>query len=133
MVPSSSSRAPRCRAFSAFTLLAGWGLVAGVVVAEDKTYDTEAEAYKAGLAHLPLKEVARSQGPLEQALKMAPDDRTRLKVYKALLPSYRLLPAIDKTLEAQEFIITKSASAPERSLTRSSLVSFAYERGKLQP
>lgn len=133
MVPSTSFRAARCRAFSAFTLLAGWSLVAGVGVAEDRTYDTEAEAYKAGLAHLALKEVAKSQGPLEQALKMAKDDTARLKVYRALLPSYRLLPAIDKTLEAQEFIITKSTSAPEKSLTRSSLVSFAYERGKLEP
>ena len=85
-------------------------------------YDTADEALRAGVAYLQLKEVAKSQEPLEQALKLAPDDKYRIKVYELLLEPYRQLSEPDKGVEALEFIIDKTDSSAKRSLTRNSLM-----------
>ena len=53
--------------------------------------------------------------PLEAALKLAADDKDRLKAYRALVPSYRLLAEIDKMLEAQEFVIRHTDGKAGRS------------------
>jgi tetratricopeptide (TPR) repeat protein len=107
--------------------------VAVAVVAEKTAapgpYETAEDAYRAGLAFLTLHEDAKSQGPLEQALKLAPDDAYRLKVYRTLIPVYTLLPDADKKLDALEFIIRKSNQAAERSLSRRSMLSFVHQRG----
>lgn len=93
-------------------------------------YSTVDEALRAAQPLLQEMRYAESQAPLEAAIKLAKDDATRTKVYRALMPAYRLLPEIDKMLEAGEFIIEKSDREAERSLTRSSLLSFLRERGK---
>jgi tetratricopeptide (TPR) repeat protein len=95
-------------------------------------YNSAEEAYRAGAAYLTLKKEAESQEPFEQALKMAPDDKFKLKVYEALIPAYTLLPEIDKKVEALEFIIDKTDSAAKRSLARRSLMSFVHQRGKTE-
>jgi tetratricopeptide (TPR) repeat protein len=98
--------------------------------AAPKPFDSADEAYHAGLAFLALHQEARSRGPLERALELAPDDAYRLKVYRALLPAFTQLPDAGKKLDALEFIIRKSGQAAERSLTRRSMLSFVHQRGK---
>ena len=93
-------------------------------------YDTADEAFRAGVAYLELKETAKSQEPFEQALKLAKDDKYKIRVYQALLQAYRALPEPDKATEALEFIIDKSDRSAERSLARTSLMSFIHQRGK---
>jgi tetratricopeptide (TPR) repeat protein len=93
-------------------------------------YSTAEEAFRAGTRQLSMRNYAASQEPLEAALRLAPDDPFRLKVYEALFPAYRMLPEPDKFLEASDFVIRKSTSAAKQSLTRSSLVSFMHQRGK---
>ena len=83
------------------------------------------------MPYLSLKETAKSQAPFEEALRRAPSDKFRLKVYRALLPAYTLLPEIDKKVEALEFIITKTDSQPERSLSRTALLSFKESKSKM--
>ncbi len=69
--------------------------------------------------------------PLEAALTLAKDDAQRLKVYQALVPAYRQQPEIDNLLKAQEFIIRHTDRKAGRSLAAGSVVSAAYQRGKL--
>jgi len=69
--------------------------------------------------------------PLEAALTLAKDDAQRLKVYQALVPAYRQQPEIDNVLKAQEFIIRHTDRRAGRSLAAGSVVSFAFQRGKL--
>ena len=54
----------------------------------------------------------------------------RIKVYRALTASYRQLETPDPLVSASEYIIQHSDRDAERSLTRSSLMSFIHERGK---
>lgn len=93
-------------------------------------YTNADEAYAIGAALYNSRNYAGSQDPFEAALKLAPDDKYRIKVYRALMGAYRQLPEIDKFVEAADFIITKSESAAERSLTRTDLLSFVHQRGK---
>ncbi len=94
-------------------------------------YGTADEAYAAGAKLHRAQDYAASQVPFEAALKLAPDDEYKLKVYQALVPAYRLLPEIDKMLVAGEFIIRHSPQKAARSLNSSSLASFLFQRGKL--
>lgn len=99
------------------------------VVGDDK-YASAEEAYRVGTAFLIAKETARSQAPLEAALRMARDDDYKLKVYRALLPVYTI--AEDWTLKATalEFIIAHGPQPAERSLARTELLGFLRQRGK---
>lgn len=93
-------------------------------------YTNADEAYGIGAAMYNAGNVAGSRDPFEAALKMAPDDKFRIKVYRALIASYRQQAEIDKFVDAMDFIITKSDSAAERSLARTDLLSFVHQRGK---
>ncbi len=96
----------------------------------DEKYASAEEAFRIGTAFLGAREDARSQEPLEAALRMARDDDYKLKVYRALLPVYTI--ANDWTLKATalEFIIAHSERVAERSLARSELLGFLRQRGK---
>ncbi len=93
-------------------------------------YQSADEAWRDAVKHLNARNYAASQEPLEAALRLAPDDAYRLKVYEALLPAYRLLPEPDKFVEACNVILTKSERDAQRSLTRRSLLAFMHQRGK---
>ena len=95
---------------------------------EKSKYKDAEEAYRAGIG----RDLAKSRPALEEALRLAPNDNFKIKVYRALTPVYRSLPEIDKMVEALEFIIANSESAAERSLTRSDLLSFVHQRGKVK-
>ncbi len=99
------------------------------VVGDDK-YASAEEAFRIGNGLLAAREHAKSQEPLEAALRMSRDDEYRVKVYRALLPAYTI--AADWTLKATalEFIIAHSERAAERSLARSELLGFLRQRGK---
>ncbi|HRX79744.1 MAG TPA: hypothetical protein P5307_11825 [Pirellulaceae bacterium] len=105
-------------------------LLCSVAGAETK-YKTADEAFGVGAVFYNSRNFEASREPFEAALKMAPDDKFRLKVYEALIPSYRLLPDSDKMIEACEFIIEKSDRPAQQSLTRTALIGFAYQRGKI--
>jgi tetratricopeptide (TPR) repeat protein len=115
------------RSSTAAAILIAWFVITDSAWAQ---YSTAEEAFRAGRLQLSMRNYAASQEPLEAALRLAPDDEFRLKVYDALFPAYRMLPEPDKFIEASEFVIRKSPSADKRSLTRTSLVSFAQQRGK---
>jgi tetratricopeptide (TPR) repeat protein len=115
-----------------------WGSVACLMLAcltvsaaaQDK-YKTFEEARNEGAKLLRNQQLAEAQAPLEAALRLAPDDKARLDVYQALVPVYRMLPEIDKKLEADEFIIRNSERRAARSNAARDLVSFLHQRGKL--
>ena len=93
-------------------------------------YKSFEEAYGAGVRLLRDQQFAASQAPLEAALKLAADDKSRLKAYQALVPAYRQLPEIDKMLEAQEFVIRHTERRAGRSIAAGNLASFLHQRGK---
>jgi tetratricopeptide (TPR) repeat protein len=97
----------------------------------ETTYATADEAFSAGAKLYNQGNYAGSREPFEAALRLAPDDKFRVKVYDALLAAYRHDPKIDPFVEACEFILEKSDSAAKRSLTRRALLSFVNERGKV--
>ncbi len=47
------------------------------------------------------------------------------------LPAYRAIPEFEPFQTAAEFVIANSPQSAERSLTRRSFLSFAYNRGQL--
>jgi len=94
-------------------------------------YQTAEEAWRVGVAFLSTRNYAASREPLEAALQTAPDDKFRLRVYEALLPAYRQLGEIDKFFDACDFLISKSPTPAQQSITRRALLAFAFERGKL--
>jgi tetratricopeptide (TPR) repeat protein len=105
------------------------GLSPHTVLAAD--YKTADEAYSVGVALARARNYAGSREPLEAALRLAPDDTYRLKVYEALMPAYRELPDTDKMVEAAEFVIGHADQRAKRSLESRSLASFLFQRGKL--
>lgn len=96
----------------------------------EENYASAEEAYRIGAGFLSAREDSKSQEPLEAALRMAPDDEYKVKVYRALLPAYTI--ASDWTLKATalEFIVGHSERAAERSLARTELLGFLRQRGK---
>ncbi|MBC8868446.1 MAG: hypothetical protein H8E44_03470 [Planctomycetes bacterium] len=93
----------------------------------DSKYRSAEEAWRAGIAG---NSAARRKA-FEAALRLASDDAFKIRIYEALRPTYRRLSGVDKMVEACEFIIRHTDSDAKRSLTRRDLVSFMYQRGKL--
>ena len=93
------------------------------------------EAFGVGAAHYNSRNYAASREPFEAALILATekDIAYRVKVYGALTASYRLLETSEQFIEASEYIIRHSDRDAERSLTRTSLMSFIHQRGKVDP
>jgi tetratricopeptide (TPR) repeat protein len=106
-----------------------WCSPAGVSLAQE--YKSYQEARNAGMRLAREKQFAEAQAPLETALKLAPDDKARLDVYQALMSVYRVLPEIDKKLEANEYVIRHSERRTARGLACRDLVAFLFQRGKL--
>ena len=113
------------RAVVALALGLGLGMRAQV------TYQNADEAWAVGVAFHNSRNFAASIAPFEAALKLAPDDAYRLKVYDALRAGYKTLPDSQKFIAASEFIIAKSPSADTQSLARRALLVFVTERGKV--
>lgn len=101
-----------------------------VTPAEEPAYSSSNDALEAALAFFTLREYVKGQGAVEQALKLAPHDEARVKIYRSMLRSYTTAPDAEYKVTALEFMIEKSEQAAERSLARSELVGFLYQRGK---
>ncbi len=99
-------------------------------VAQEKYSDYD-DAMIAASRFLRKNDFPSAIPPLEAALKLAKDDAQRLKAYQALVPAYRQQPEIDKLLTVHEFIIRHTDRKAGRSLAAGSVVSAAYQRGKL--
>jgi tetratricopeptide (TPR) repeat protein len=95
-------------------------------------YDTAEEAFRVGAAFLSVRQYAKSQAPLEAALKLAKDDEFRLKTYRALIPAYTQAEDWQLKAGALEFIIEKTNRDAEQSLARTELMGFLRERGKAE-
>lgn len=106
-------------------------LVICSAAAAQPAYQTADEAYQAGMRLLRQRKAAESRAPLEAALAMAPDDAFRLKVYRALFAAYRGLKEAEPMRTAAEFIIRHAEAPLDRTSTTHSLVSFLYQRGKV--
>ena len=99
--------------------------------AQKKEYD---DAYREGARLVNAKKFAESQAPLERALLAAANDDQRKQVYQALVQgegAYRLLPDVDKFLEAKEFIIRHTDRKAGRSIDARVIADFLFQRGKL--
>jgi tetratricopeptide (TPR) repeat protein len=114
--------------FTAIVLLTAAVLLTPHVAGQENR-DFE-EAFREGTKLLADMQFAAALAPLEKALKLAPDDAARLRVYERLLQPYRQLPEIDKMVEAQEFIIAKSERRPARARASRELANFLHQRGK---
>lgn len=96
-------------------------------------FRTAKEAFGVGAALYNARNFDASREPFEAALKLGKDDaEMKLKCYEALLPSYRKLPEFGPFQTAAEYVIANSPQQASRSLTRRSLVSFAYQRGQIE-
>jgi tetratricopeptide (TPR) repeat protein len=94
------------------------------------TYNSSNDAVQAAIAFFTVKEYAKGQDAVEQALKLAPHDEARVRIYRSMLRSYTTAPDWEYKVTALEYMIEKSEQAAERSLARSELVGFVYQRGK---
>src|SRR5688572_18341254 len=65
-------------------------------------------AFRDGTTKLRAMQFDEARPALEAALKVAPDDAFRFKVYQALTQVYRRLPDAAPMIEAQEFMIEHS-------------------------
>lgn len=99
--------------------------------ARGEEYATYREAMSAASKFMKERSYAAAQAPLEAALKLAPSDAERLRIYNNLMAAYRLLPENDKMIEACEFTMANTREDAERSITARSLTSFLFQRGKL--
>ena len=88
-------------------------------------------AYRKGLMHIAMKETDKAIEAFEEAIRLAPDVKYQVKVYRGLLPFYRTLDDVHPMFTALEFLITHSDRKAERSLKRTELLSFAFQRGKV--
>lgn len=94
-------------------------------------YSSFNEAYSAGVRFINSGNLAAARQPLEAALKLAPDDASRLRVNRTLMVPYRELQEIEPMQQATEYLISHSDHAATRSVTRRELLTFIHRRGKL--
>lgn len=98
---------------------------------DDTNYPTYKDAAAAGAKAVRAGDLASAREPLEAAARLATTDREKLEAHRALLIPYRELKEIEPMQRAGEFVVANSTQSAERSLVRSSLVSFIHKRGKL--
>lgn len=98
---------------------------------EERTYQSVDEALSVGAALLRSGNHAAARKPLEAALAMSESTDEKIRIYQALKAPYRLLEDPEPTFTASDYILRNSQRAAERSLTRTDVLGFAYQRGKL--
>lgn len=98
----------------------------------NRKYSSAQEAFSVGAAYYNSRNFKASQQPFEAALKMAKDDKEMtLKLNKALLASYRLIPEFEPFQKAAEYVIENDPQDAGRSLVRRDYISFAFQRGQI--
>ncbi|WP_339748185.1 hypothetical protein, partial [uncultured Rubinisphaera sp.] len=96
-----------------------------------KDYQNSREAWNAGAGFMNAGNYAAAQEPLEAAFKLSDNDAEKMRIQRALVVCYRLLPEPEKFIECNEYIILNSDHDATKSVTRSSLLSFMFQRGKI--
>ncbi|HEV7279873.1 MAG TPA: hypothetical protein VGN57_06625 [Pirellulaceae bacterium] len=94
----------------------------------EPTYLTAEEAFAVGAAHRNAKNFAAAEAPLEAALKLSDDESFRVKVYSALIPSYRLHADVDDLAAAVEYVVEKGERLTERANAATALIAYGRER-----
>jgi len=109
-------------------------LTSFVASSSAEEFKTAKEARAAAVKLMRNKEYAQAQQPLEAALALTPegDEEDRVEIYRMLMPSYRLLPEVDKMKEAVDYIQTHGDSAIERKLVARDFANFVKQRGKTE-
>lgn len=133
-----SRRAVACGRRRMVCLAAGSGLAAGmilatvgaVVAAEPAKYQSAQEAFGVGAAFYNSRNLAAAIEPLEAAFALAKDEDMKVQVSRALMDCYRTQNDSDKMFTAVEYVVTQSRQPAERSIVRTSLMSFIHQRGK---
>ncbi len=96
-----------------------------------KDYQNSREAWNAGAGFMNAGNFAAAQEPLEAAFKLSDNEPEKMRIQRALVACYRLLPEPEKFIECNEYIILNSDHDATKSVTRSSLLSFMFQRGKI--
>lgn len=99
--------------------------------AHAQQYNSAEDAFSAGAKLHNARRYAEAQAPLEAAIELSDDPLFKVKVYRALVQSYRQLPDIDHMLKATDYILENGESSVEKSLMARNLVGFVYQRGKV--
>lgn len=95
-------------------------------------YETAAQAYQVGAAFASTRDYKRARKPLEAAVKLAGDDiAMKMKASQTLIPAYRMLPDFEPFRDTAEFIIDNHYHGAAQSNMRTSLLSFARNRGQM--
>lgn len=126
--------AKRQRMFLATAIVvmsAGMAASIGQPAAAQTKYQSAEEAYNVAAAFFNSRNYKAALEPLEAAVSMAPDDKFKIKAYRALIVVYREQPGVEKMMEACEFVMDHSDQAAERSLTARSYLSFMFNRGEI--
>lgn len=97
---------------------------------DESKYQSYNEAWSIGVAFYNSRNYAAATEPLEAALRMAPGKEEKLKVYKALIPCYRLDSGNKKMMKAVEYVMKNAALGFRASMTTRSYLSFLHQRGK---
>ena len=95
-----------------------------------RKFESADEAYEIGISFYNARRYEEARRPFEAALKLTEDTKTKIRIYRALMASYRHVPEFQPMRTAVEFIIENSDRAAERSLARRSFMSFAFQRGQ---
>ena len=94
----------------------------------ESAYVTADEAFAVGAAHRNAKNYVAAEEPFEAALRLSEDVAFRVKVYDALIPSYRLHAEADDLAKAVEYVIENGQRLTERSNAANALLAYARER-----
>lgn len=96
-------------------------------------YTNAQEALSVGAAFYNSRNFKAAREPFEAALVLAKDDKElKLKIYDALIPSYRLIPEFEPFQTAAEYVLSNHHHDAHRSITRRSYLSFAFNRGQME-
>ena len=88
------------------------------------------QSFAEGIKQAKEKNYEAAIPALEEALRLAPDEKSRIHCYQSLIPAYRTLDDPEKMLGAVEYLIAYGDSETEKSLLRRTMLSFVHQRGK---
>ncbi len=103
---------------------------AGTVVAQ--TISTPQEGLTVGSSFLRLRQYEKARAPLEQALRLASDDKMKARVNEMLLPVYYHAGETDKVISSLDVVMSNTESEVRRSNLRSAFIDYMKGSGKTE-
>ena len=98
--------------------------------AEPAKYQSAQEAFSVGAAFYNSRNLAAAIEPLEAAFALSKDEDMKVRASRALMDCYRTQNDTGKMYTTVEYVVTNSRQPAERSIVRTSLMSFIHQRGK---